>query len=214
MAKFVVAVDGPAGSGKSSVSKAAAERLGLAYLDTGAGYRAFALHAMRAGADPIEAAISSFDYEISLDPEGQFVRLSGSDVTDAIRSAEVAAKVSEFARMPQVRQLQLDDARTRIATAKAEGIVVEGRDITTVVAPDAQVRVLLTASEAVRLARRAKEMTEDTGNLVSRDASDSKVVDFFNPAEGVTLLDTTELDFEQSVDALVGLIREGGYVGR
>lgn len=214
MAKFVVAVDGPAGSGKSSVSKAAASRLGMSYLDTGAGYRAFTLHAMQNPEQSLEAILESFDYQISLDPKHQVVTLAQADVTEEIRSAEVAGRVSEFARLPAVRQLQLDDARARIESAESNGIVVEGRDITTVVAPDAQVKVLLTASEAARLARRAKQMTEDSGNLVSRDASDSKVVDFFNPAEGVTLLDTTELDFEQSVDALVTIIREGGYVGR
>ena len=214
MAKFVVAVDGPAGSGKSSVSKAVASRLGFSYLDTGAGYRAFALHAMRNPELSVEQAIDGFDYEISLDPNLQFARLAGSDITEGIRSHEVAARVSEYARLPQVRKLQLDDARKRIEGAEADGIVVEGRDITTAVAPDAQVRVLLTASEAVRLSRRAKDMTEDVGNLVNRDRSDSQVVDFLTPAAGVALLDTTELDFEQSVDALIGLIREGGHVGR
>lgn len=211
MAKFVVAVDGPAGSGKSSVSKAAATTLGFDYLDTGAGYRAFTLHAMRHPQLGLEDAIATFDYAISLDPENQFVLVSGEDITEAIRAADVASRVSEYARLPEVRNLQLSDARSRITHSNAEGIIVEGRDITTVVAPDAAVRVLLTASEAVRLSRRAKEKTEDLGNLASRDASDSKVVDFFNPAPGVTLLDTTELDFEQSVAALVNLIREAGH---
>jgi len=213
MAKFVVAVDGPAGSGKSSVSKAAASSLGFDYLDTGAGYRAFTLHAMRNPDMSLEGLLANFEYRISLEPMNQRVDLSDEDVTVEIRSAEVAGRVSEFARQQQVRELQLVDAQSRIAASTAPGIVVEGRDITTVVAPDAQVRVLLTASEEVRLARRAGEQTESRETLTGRDASDSKVVDFFKPAPGVVVLDTTELSFEQSVSELVRLIREGGYVG-
>lgn len=209
MTKVVVAVDGPAGSGKSSVSKAAAIALDFEYLDTGAGYRAFTLHAMNSPGQSVEELIACFDYSISLDPKDQQVELAGVDVTEQIRSASVAERVSEFARISEVRSLQLADARRRMADSKAAGIIVEGRDITTVVAPDAAVRVLLTASEQVRLARRAGEQLEQPGNLLGRDASDSKVVDFFNPAPGVTLLDTTELSFDQSVSELVDLIRKG-----
>ena len=208
MAKFVVAVDGPAGSGKSSVSKAVAKSLGFDYLDTGAGYRAFALHAMQNPSLSLNELLSSFDYQIATDPTRAEVLLSGLDVTEQIRTAEVAGRVSEFAAQAEVRNLQLADARSRIAACQAPGIVVEGRDITTVVAPDAQVRVLLTASEAVRLSRRAGEQTEDSNNLVRRDSSDSKVVDFFNPASGVSLIDTTELDFEESVKALLEKVLE------
>ena len=208
MAKFVVAVDGPAGSGKSSVSKAVAKSLGFDYLDTGAGYRAFALHAMQNPNLSLNELLSSFDYQIATDPTKAEVLLSGLDVTEQIRTAEVAGRVSEFAAQAEVRNLQLTDARSRIAASQAPGIVVEGRDITTVVAPDAQVRVLLTASESVRLSRRAGEKTEDPNNLVNRDSSDSQVVDFFNPASGVSLIDTTELDFEESVQALLEKVLE------
>ena len=205
MAKFVIAIDGPAGSGKSSVSKEVARRLGFAYLDTGAGYRAFALHAMQHQA-PIGELISSFDYEISTSPDEQSVSLDGVDVTERIRSHEVAAQVSQVAREQAVRDLQKADARTRIANSPEPGIVVEGRDITTVVAPDANVRILLTASEAVRLKRRGLEATESAENLKARDASDSKVVEFFTPAVGVDLIDTTEMNFEQSVQAVLQLV--------
>jgi cytidylate kinase len=118
----------------------------------------------------------------------------------------VAERVSEFARDLRVRKLQLEDAKQRIANCEKSGIVVEGRDITTVVYPGAQVRILLTASEAVRLKRRGLEETESAENLKERDQSDSKVADFLEPATGVTLLDTTDLDFNQSVAALVALI--------
>lgn len=211
MSQIVVAVDGPAGSGKSSVSKAAALQLGFDYLDTGAGYRAFTLHAIENPDTSIQDLLGSFSYEISLDPSSQEVQLSGRDVTDVIRTQDVASRVSEFARLDEVRQLQLVDARARIAASSAAGIVVEGRDITTVVAPDAQVRVLLTASHEARLARRALEKSEDAANIERRDLSDSQVVDFFNPAPGVILLDTTELSFSESVSALVKLIEEGSH---
>lgn len=205
---FVIAVDGPAGSGKSSVSKAAAAQLGFGYLDTGAGYRAFTYHAMQLPEASLEELIESFDYEITLDPAEQLVMLGGEDITPLIRESEVAAEVSRYAKEPKVRQLQLQDARERVAAANMPGVVVEGRDITTVVFPNAELRVLLTASEEVRLARRGLEQTESSENLKARDKSDSQVVDFFTPSEGVKLIDTTNLNFEQSVSALSDLYRE------
>ena len=205
---FVIAVDGPAGSGKSSVSKAAAKELGFGYLDTGAGYRAFTYHAMQLPDASLDELIESFDYEITLVPDQQLVMLGGEDITELIRDSVVAEQVSLYAREPRVRQLQLEDARTRVEASEKSGVVVEGRDITTVVFPDAPLRVLLTASEAVRLIRRGLEQTESSENLKARDKSDSQVVDFFTPAEGVNLIDTTELNFVESVTALTNLYRE------
>jgi CMP/dCMP kinase len=205
---FVIGVDGPAGSGKSSVSKAAAAELGFGYLDTGAGYRAFTYHALQLPEATLDELVESFDYEITLDPAEQLVMLGGEDITEVIRGAEVAAQVSKYAREPKVRELQLEDARSRIEASEMQGVVVEGRDITTVVFPDAPLRVLLTASEAIRLTRRGLEQTESSENLKARDKSDSQVVDFFTPAEGVKLIDTTELNFVESVKALTDLYRE------
>lgn len=204
MTKFVVAVDGPAGSGKSSVCKEAARRLGFGYLDTGAGYRAMAIQAQKSGS--LDTALSDFEYEISTDPNHENVLLAGLDITSAIRSAEVAELVRAVAKDQRVRELQRMDARQRIDACLLPGIIVEGRDITTVVAPSAQVRILLTASEQVRLSRRAKDQTEEANNLLARDNSDSTVAEFMTPAEGVTLLDTTDLDFEQSVQAVLAEI--------
>jgi len=203
---IVVAIDGPAGSGKSSVSKAVAERLGYGYLDTGAGYRAFALHAINNPGSSLEDLLKSFDYEISLDPLRPHVLLAGVDVTGEIRTQEVASRVSEFAREQRVRALQHQDARTRIASCGLQGVVSEGRDLTTVVFADADVRILLTASEEIRLQRRSAEKTESTENLKARDASDSKVVEFMAPAEGVKLIDTSHLSFEESVEAVIAEI--------
>lgn len=204
MTNFVVAVDGPAGSGKSSVCKEAARRLGFGYLDTGAGYRALAIQAELAGLDE---ALANFDYAISLDPNQQKVSLGRSDVTAEIRSPKTAELVKAVARDSRVRELQKLDARARIEQCDLPGIIVEGRDITTVVAPTAQVRVLLTASEQVRLSRRAKDQTEVGENLLARDSSDSAVAEFMTPAEGVSLLDTSDLDFEHSVQALLNVIK-------
>ncbi|WP_022890059.1 (d)CMP kinase [Agromyces italicus] len=213
---FVVAVDGPAGSGKSSVSKAVARRLGYGFLDTGAAYRALAWHAEAAGVEPEDAAsvvscLASFDYRIGTDPSGYRVHVGATDVTDAIRDPQISSVVSLVARVPGVRTHLIELFRSIIAAEQRPGIVVEGRDITTVVAPDAPVRILLTASEEVRMSRRAAELTgHDAGKtgeqLRARDRADSKVVDFTNAADGVTVVDSTELDFDQTVDAVIAVV--------
>jgi len=213
MSKTIVAVDGPAGSGKSSVSKQAARQLGFGYLDTGAGYRALTKTTLDAGIDLATVGEQDldalFDYSISTDPDNYWVRVGDKDLTIAIRSQEVELNVSKVAAQPKVRTFMRQITRSLAESCPNEGIIVEGRDITTVVMPDAKVKVLLTASEEVRLRRRSLDLL-GTGSLAAqlsdRDKKDSKVVDFLNPAPGVTLLDTTELDFEQSVIALVDLI--------
>jgi cytidylate kinase len=183
-----------------------ARRLGFGYLDTGAGYRALALHGLNNPDQEVQQLFETFDYAISLDPEYPEVMLGDEEVTAEIRTERVASAVSQIAKMPEVRKFQLEDARALIAACDMPGIVVEGRDITTVVAPDADVRILLTASEAVRLARRGLENSESAENLKARDASDSKVVEFMTAAEGVYLVDTTDLDFESSVAEVLRLV--------
>jgi cytidylate kinase len=200
MSSFIVAIDGPAGSGKSSVSKAVAKALGFAYLDTGAGYRSYALWGHKQG---LRGFYGPFPYEISTDPDDVTILLNGSDVSEEIRTQAVASLVSDYAQLSEVRKLQLQDAQRRIADCPKSGIVVEGRDITTVVAPDAQVRILLTASEGARALRRGLEQSESPASLAARDAIDSKVAEFLSAPEGVTLIDTTDLDFEQSVQAVL-----------
>lgn len=220
---IVVAVDGPAGSGKSSVSRAAARVLGYSYQDTGAAYRALAWSCIANGVDTAYASqvidlLPAFDYEIGIDPDDYFVRVDSIDVTSDIREPNVSAAVSAVARIPEVRSFMVELFRGIIADSPRPGIIVEGRDITTVVAPDADVRILLTASEAVRVGRRSAELTGESAKataeqLASRDAQDSKVVDFMNAAPGVTTLDSTDLDFDQTVAAMVDLVRvrEGSH---
>ena len=219
MTAIVVAVDGPAGSGKSSVSRAAAARLGFAFLDTGAAYRALTWLALERGAvvdgvadaDAVLGLLPQLDYSIGTDPSAEnSVRVGLTDVTAAIREPRVASAVSAVARIGGVRDYMVALYRRTIADCHAPGIVVEGRDITTVVAPHAEVRVLLTASAEVRAARRAGEQGSATAAtaeaIAKRDASDLQNVDFMTPAPGVTLLDTSDLNFEQAVDALVALV--------
>ncbi len=216
MSRVVVAVDGPAGSGKSSVSKAASRALGYAYLDTGAAYRALTWVALENGVDSedtveIVALLDDFPYETHADDAGTVVRVGEIDVTDEIREPRVSAVVSDIARIPEVRVALNDAFRRIIAATDRPGIVVEGRDITTVVAPDAPVRILLTADEAVRIARRSAELAPDAAStadqLRERDRRDAQVVDFMTAAPGVTTIDSTDLDFDQTVDAVVRLVR-------
>ncbi|MCR2763321.1 (d)CMP kinase [Microbacterium sp. zg.B48] len=212
----VIAIDGPAGSGKSSVSKQVARRLGYGYLDTGAAYRALAWHALAHGADTSVAAsvldvTGDFAFAISLDPDHYWVRVGATDVTDAIREPRVTDAVSGVARVPAVRQTVNALFRDLIAGSGLPGVVVEGRDITTVVAPDAPVRILLTAAPAVRAGRRSAELSGHDSAAVAealhrRDASDSTVVDFLTAAPGVEVVDSSDLDFEQTVDAVLDVI--------
>ncbi|MCV7665777.1 cytidylate kinase [Micrococcus sp. KT16] len=220
-APLVVAVDGPSGSGKSSVSKAVARHLGAAYLDTGAMYRAVAWHCLHEGVDladaeAVAAAAVAMDLDQSTDPDVEAVRVGGTDVTEAIRGPEVTDTVSTVAVVIPVRE-ELH-RRQRAAIAAAGRMVAEGRDITTVVAPDAHARVLLTASEAVRTARRSGQLAAagetgvDAGTLhrqvAGRDARDATVSTFDRPADGVALVDSTELDFEQTVAAVLAAVED------
>jgi cytidylate kinase len=216
----VVAIDGPSGSGKSSVSRAVAERLGLRYLDTGAMYRALTWWVLERGVDLADESTRAevaelavrLPLEVSLSPTDVSVTVDGQDVTAAIREPRISAAVSAVATNLDVRA---ELVRRQREIAAQGGIVVEGRDITTVVAPDADVRVLLTADEAARLARRALELhgaADDAAiaatrdHVVRRDAQDSTVATFTEAADGVTELDSSTLSFEETVEALLGLV--------
>ena len=217
----VVAIDGPAGSGKSSVSKAAAVALEYAFLDTGAAYRSLTWLGLERGIELTDAAavvalLQTFHYSTEVHGASTIVHVAdgdgpAADVTDAIREPRVTAAVSDIARIPEVRVALTEVFRRLIGSTDRPGIVVEGRDITTVVAPDAQVRILLTAAEDVRIARRSAELSPDAASTASqlreRDRRDAQVVDFLTAAPGVTTIDSTELDFGQTVQAVVDLVR-------
>ncbi|MFP5251665.1 MAG: (d)CMP kinase [Actinomycetes bacterium] len=213
----VVAIDGPAGSGKSSVARAVARELGFRFLDTGAAYRALAWLVLERGGDTddeptVLAALERLGtLELTVEPAGQRVAIDGHDVTEAIRSERISAAVSGVARTLPARSAVNERFRAIIADAEP-GIVAEGRDITTVVAPDADVRVRLTADEAVRIRRRFGDVGGDEfqvgARLAARDASDSKVIDFLTAADGVTVVDSTDLTFDETVDAIVRLVRD------
>lgn len=213
---FIIAIDGPAGSGKSSVSRAVARRLGYGFLDTGAAYRALAWQVLERGDSTSEeaavlAAAGAFALGQNLDPDDQRVQVGDVDVTAAIREPRVSAAVSGVAKVAAVRA-QVNDAFRRIVRECGyPAVVVEGRDITTVVAPDAPVRILLTATPEVRAARRAAELADEDAATVAtalhrRDATDSAVVDFLTAAPGVEVVDSTDLDFPQTIDAVIAVI--------
>ncbi|CAL8980242.1 MAG: (d)CMP kinase [Actinobacteria bacterium] len=214
--RLVIAVDGPSGSGKSSTSRGVAKALGLAYLDTGAMYRAVTRAFLDAGVDPADApaviAVTvGADLEISTDPDDQWVRVNGRDVTTAIREPEVSANASAVSTVPECRA-NLVARQRAIIDAAPNGIVAEGRDITTVVAPDAPVRLLLTADPEIRMARRKAELGDKVDDaqladqILRRDADDSRLVNFTTAADGVTHLDCTYLTLEETIDAVLGLV--------
>jgi len=214
--RLVIAIDGPSGSGKSTTSRAVAQRLGLAYLDTGAMYRAVTCAFLDAGVDPSDTAgvIASTvgaDLEISTDPEDQWVRVNGTDVTQRIREQEISTKVSAVSTVPECRADLVARQRAIIDAAPA-GIVAEGRDITTVVAPDADLRVLLTADPEIRMARRnvdlggAVDQAALADQVLRRDSDDSRLVNFSTAADGVLQLDCTYLTLDQTIDAVLDLV--------
>lgn len=231
MNALVVAIDGPSGSGKSSVSKGVARALGLAYLDTGAMYRAATWWCLDQGValddqPAVADAVRVMPLVMGVDPSAPTVAVGGTDVGAAIRetaiSAAVSAVATNLAVRDELRRLQraaIDAERAAGSFSEGRGIVAEGRDITTVVAPDADVRVLLTASEEARLARRALdvhgsadaasvEATRD--QVLRRDADDSTVVQFHTAADGVVTVDSSQLDLAQTIDAVLSVVEAHG----
>lgn len=215
---LVVAIDGPSGSGKSSVSKEVARRLRLAYLDTGAMYRALTWFCLDSGTDladgeAIEAAAEGLQLEISTSPQEEYVRVAGTDITDAIREPAISAAVSAIATTLGART-ELIRRQRELIEKHHRRMVVEGRDITTVVAPHAEVRMLLTASEEARLRRRGIQLggsqsaEQLAAQVTARDAKDSTVVNFTQAADGVVTLDSSDLDFAQTVDAALGIVHK------
>lgn len=219
----VVAIDGPSGSGKSTVARRLATALSAAYLDTGAMYRAATVAALRAGADladpaAIDAAVAAAERTITTDPSGVAVRVDGDPVDAEIRGAPVTAAVSAVAAVPAVRRRLIGEQRAFIAAARGgTGIVVEGRDIAAVVAPDADLKVFLTADEVERARRRSGENATDqaatAADINRRDRADSKVTTPLAAADGALTLDTTGLTIDAVVARLLGLVGETDPAG-
>lgn len=218
---FAVALDGPAGAGKSSIAKRAAAALDFIYVDTGALYRTIGLAASRRGVDPVaspevEEMLSQIKVDLTFNDRGeQVVLLDGEDVSGLIRTPEASMMASKISAIPAVRAYLLDLQRNM---AKTQNVIMDGRDIGTVVLPDAQVKIFLTASPEARAERRYKELVEKgmdvkyediLQDVITRDYNDThRETAPLKPAEGCVMVDTTELDFEQSIEKIISVIKE------
>lgn len=218
---MIIAVDGPAGSGKSSVCKGVARRLGARYLDTGAMYRAMTEAILTAGIDPFDAdAVAAYSTTPAIvsgtDPLAPTISVDGRDVSVAIRQGAVTSAVSPVSAVPAVRERLVALQRSAVVEAVEAGapIVVEGRDITTVVLPEADVRIFLTADPEIRALRRARENGGDDAEtlmateaaLRARDAYDSsRMTSPLRKSETATELDTTHLTLDEVIDLVVEL---------
>lgn len=213
---LVVAIDGPSGSGKSSVSKEVARRLKLAYLDTGAMYRALTWYCLKTGIDlkdgaAVEQASKDLPLELSTSANAEYVSVGGVDITEEIREPRISSSVSAVATTLGARN-ELIRRQRHLIEQHHRRVVVEGRDITTVVAPNAEVRMLLTASEEARLRRRGLQLggtqskEQLAAQVIHRDAKDSTVVNFTQAADGVVTLDSSDLDFEETVETALNIV--------
>jgi CMP/dCMP kinase len=210
---MVIAIDGPAGAGKSTVAKGVARALGFTYLDSGAMYRAVALAALDRGVDPDDGArLGELAWDLDIDFEADTIRLDGKPVEGRIRSPEVTVAASRVSVHPQVRQAMVKRQRELIA---AGNYVAEGRDIGTVVSPDSPLKVFLTANEEERARRRAAESGESVMQVQEairdRDRRDRERADSpLLAAEESVDIDTTDLTPDQVVERIVALARERG----
>lgn len=218
---IAVAIDGPAGAGKSTIARAAAAELGFIYVDTGALYRSIGLNALRSGIDltdtkAIEDSLNGLKVELAFDAEGsQVVLLNGEDVSSLIRTPEVSMSASKVSAVPAVRAFLLDLQRNM---AKTQSVIMDGRDIGTVVLPDAEVKIFLTASPEIRAKRRFDELVEKgqevkyedvLADVIERDYNDShREIAPLKPAEDSKLADTSGLTLEESISLIINIIKE------
>lgn len=214
---YSIAIDGPAGAGKSTIARAVAKKLGFIYVDTGAMYRAMALHFLREGIDghdqeKIAAECPKAKVSLGYDEEGnQQVFLNGENVSSLIREEQVGNMASVTSAIPQVRAALLDLQRNM---AKTSNVLMDGRDIGTHVLPDASLKIFLTASADVRAMRRYKELTEKgkdcnldqiREDIIQRDRQDSeRAISPLRQAEDAILLDSSDLSIDQVIDTLTG----------
>ena len=219
-----IAIDGPGGAGKSTVSRAVAARLGIIYVDTGALYRTIGLYVKHAGIRPddrdaVTSCLCNIKIELGYEDGKQKVYLNGEDHGDAIRTPEMSMYASAVSAIPEVRAFLLDTQRN---IASKNSVIMDGRDIGTVILPNAEVKIFLTASEECRAQRRYAELLAKGQNvryedvlaeMNQRDRQDSsREVAPTAAAEDATLLDNTDMTFEQTVDAIVDLAKNTGLV--
>ena len=218
---IAIALDGPAGAGKSTIAKRVAKALDFIYVDTGALYRTIGLAATRRNIEPIpsskvEDLLDQITVDLTFNEKSeQIVLLNGEDVSGLIRTPEASMMASRISAVPSVRSYLLDLQRNM---AKNHNVIMDGRDIGTVVLPNAKVKIFLTASPEARATRRYKELCEKGMNVkyedilsdvIERDYNDShRETAPLKPAEGCVMVDTTELDFEQSVEKIIAVIKE------
>lgn len=218
---IAIAIDGPAGAGKSTISKSAAKQLGFIYIDTGALYRTVGLAASRAGVEPVESKevgelLSKITVELTFNDKGeQVVLLDKEDVSGLIRTPEASMMASKISAVPSVRAYLLDLQRDM---AKKNNVIMDGRDIGTVILPDAEVKIYLTATPEARAERRYKELVEKGMDVKYEDIlEDVKTRDYndmhrdiapLKKADDAILADTTEVDLQGSIDLIVKIIKE------
>ena len=218
---FAIAIDGPAGAGKSTIARKVAAELSIIYVDTGAMYRAIGVYAIRKGVDTKNApAVAALLPEISLEltyseEQGQRIFLNGEDVSSEIRLPEMGMAASNGSAIPEVRAFLLEQQR---GMAKRQSVIMDGRDIGTVVLPDAEVKIFLTASAEERARRRWKEFSEkglpDTyeeilADVIRRDEQDmNRPIAPLKQADDAILLDSTALNFAETVEKVKEIIKE------
>lgn len=218
---IAIAIDGPAGAGKSTISKSAAKQLGFIYIDTGALYRTVGLAASRAGVEPkegkeVDDLLSKITVELTFNDKGeQVVLLDKEDVSGLIRTPEASMMASKISAVPSVRAYLLDLQRDM---AKKNNVIMDGRDIGTVILPDAEVKIFLTAAPEARAERRYKELVEKGMDVKYEDIlEDVKARDYndmhrdiapLKQADDAILADTTEIDLQGSIDLIVKIIKE------
>lgn len=219
-----IAIDGPGGAGKSTISKAVAAKLGIVYVDTGALYRTVGLYVRRAGIEPtdkeaVTACLSDIKIDLKYEDGKQCVYLNGENPGDEIRTPEASMYASAVSAIPSVRAFLLDTQRD---IAKSNSVIMDGRDIGTVILPDADVKIFLTASEECRARRRYDELIargkdvkyEDVlAEMNQRDTQDAnREVAPATAAPDAVLLDNTGMSFDESVDAVIALARKTGRI--
>ena len=217
---FHIAIDGPGGAGKSSIAKAVAKKLDILYVDTGALYRTVGLYVKQNGVDPkdkegVGALLPSLSIVVKYEGGAQVVYLNGTNYGDAIRTPEMSMYASAVSASPSVRAFLLE---TQKEIARHNSVIMDGRDIGTVILPDADVKIFMTASPECRAMRRFKELTEKgqsvkyedvLAEMNSRDNADSsRDIAPTKAADDAVVLDNSDLDFEQSVDAVIAIAKE------